>query len=379
MGMVALVLLIACVNIIMLLVARNAVREREFALRLALGASRWPLFRQLLAESVILVVAGSLLGWLFAVEATRLLAAWSEFEVSLAPDKPVLLFTLAISALSRIPLWPCSLARRRPRPDRLGAQVFERADHDHPGAHVHRQTPHRHADGLLRRTALRLRPAAAHPAQLPERRPWHARRPGACLRSTSRRRARLRPVARFLHASSPNACAHLPGSHLGHTCRTCAPAPAGQTTTLITIDGHEYPWDDGKNMLRSNEVAPDFFRHAWDSYSRRPRHPRIRYSVPPSASRSLTRPSPTAISKGRPRSATPSAAKKTQPPSSALSRDSKYASADEDQMPMAWYSYQQRKVIPNMDVQISMSGRPDGSSARDPQDRPRPRSQCAPL
>jgi hypothetical protein len=74
MGMVGVVLLIACVNIVMLLVARNTAREREFALRLALGASHWPLLRQLLAESVILVTAGALLGWLFAVEATRLLA-----------------------------------------------------------------------------------------------------------------------------------------------------------------------------------------------------------------------------------------------------------------------------------------------------------------
>src|SRR5271170_6290696 len=102
MGMVALVLVIACVNIVMLLVARNAAREREFALRLALGASRWPLFRQLLAESAILVTVGGLLGWLFAVEATRLLAVWSELEVSLAPDKPVLIFTLALSAMAAL-------------------------------------------------------------------------------------------------------------------------------------------------------------------------------------------------------------------------------------------------------------------------------------
>ena len=42
----------------MLLVARNSGREREFALRLSLGAGRWPLFRQLLAESLILVTTG---------------------------------------------------------------------------------------------------------------------------------------------------------------------------------------------------------------------------------------------------------------------------------------------------------------------------------
>ena len=58
MGMVVLVLVIACVNIVMLLIARNSAREREFALRLALGARRWSLFRQLLAESLLLVSTG---------------------------------------------------------------------------------------------------------------------------------------------------------------------------------------------------------------------------------------------------------------------------------------------------------------------------------
>ncbi len=97
MGMVGLVLVIACVNISMLLAARNAAREREFSLRLALGARPWPLLQQLLAESVLLVTAGVLLGWIFAVEATRLLAAWSEFETSLAPDPHVFAFTLTVA------------------------------------------------------------------------------------------------------------------------------------------------------------------------------------------------------------------------------------------------------------------------------------------
>jgi predicted permease len=70
MGMVVLVLIIACVNIVMLLMARNVTREREFALRLSLGAGRGPLFRQLLAESLILVTGGALVGWLFSLEAT---------------------------------------------------------------------------------------------------------------------------------------------------------------------------------------------------------------------------------------------------------------------------------------------------------------------
>jgi predicted permease len=97
MGMVLLVLAIACANVSMLLVARNAARQREFSLRMALGGSRMNLFQQLLTESLLLVTAGAGLGWLFANWATRALAAWSQMTVSLAPDVSVLLFTLAVS------------------------------------------------------------------------------------------------------------------------------------------------------------------------------------------------------------------------------------------------------------------------------------------
>jgi len=97
MAMVLLVLVIACANVSLLLVARNTARQREFSLRMALGGSRMQLFRQLLTESLLLVVTGAALGWLFAVWATRALAAWSEMEVSMAPDRTVLLFTLAVS------------------------------------------------------------------------------------------------------------------------------------------------------------------------------------------------------------------------------------------------------------------------------------------
>jgi predicted permease len=102
MVMVGVVLLIACGNVSMLLAARNAAREREFSLRTALGGSRQRLFRQLLAESLLLVVAGAALGWGFAILATRALAAWSQLDVTLAPDRNVLLFTLALSAVAAL-------------------------------------------------------------------------------------------------------------------------------------------------------------------------------------------------------------------------------------------------------------------------------------
>ncbi len=98
--MVGVILLIACGNVSLLLAARNAARRREFSVRLALGGSRGRLFRQLLAESLLLVTAGAVLGWCFAFAASHALGRWSGIEADLSPDARVLLFTLAISLLA---------------------------------------------------------------------------------------------------------------------------------------------------------------------------------------------------------------------------------------------------------------------------------------
>lgn len=96
MTMVGFVLLIALSNVAMLLMARNATRQREFSLRVALGSGRWELFRQLLIESLLLVSMGGIAAWLFADMATRALGRWAQIESTLAPDHRVLGFTLII-------------------------------------------------------------------------------------------------------------------------------------------------------------------------------------------------------------------------------------------------------------------------------------------
>jgi predicted permease len=102
MALVTLVLVIACSNVVMLIVARNAARQRDFSVRMALGAGRATFLRQLLVESAILVIAGASLGFLFALSATRALAAWFQLETSLAPDRLVLLFTSLVSILAAL-------------------------------------------------------------------------------------------------------------------------------------------------------------------------------------------------------------------------------------------------------------------------------------
>ena len=102
MAMVGFVLLIALTNVVMLLTARNSARQREFSMRLALGAGRRDLLRQLLAESLLLVAAGGVLAWVFAKMATRALASWAQIESSLAPDRTVLAFALGILVVAAL-------------------------------------------------------------------------------------------------------------------------------------------------------------------------------------------------------------------------------------------------------------------------------------
>jgi predicted permease len=135
MGMVALVLVIACSNVAMLLIARNANRRREFGLRLALGASGRKLFRQLLTESLLLVSLGAGMGWMFAVSATQALTAWSGIDISISPDRNVLLFAgiVALSATLVFGLAPVRTATRVAMSEALktsaGTSNSDRAQH----------------------------------------------------------------------------------------------------------------------------------------------------------------------------------------------------------------------------------------------------------
>lgn len=121
MATVGLVLLIACANIANLMLARAAARQKEVAVRLALGASRWQLMRQFLVESLMLAVAGGAAGVLVAIWVAKMLLRFIPEEgvqefIRTTPDPRILAFTFGISILTGV-LFGLAPALQATKPD----------------------------------------------------------------------------------------------------------------------------------------------------------------------------------------------------------------------------------------------------------------------
>lgn len=101
---VAVVMLIVCANLSNLLLARGSMREREVAVRVALGAGRGRLMRQMLTESTVLACGGAVLGLLLAIVGTRAIAGMSAFDMPMLShvtiDGTALAFTTALALLA---------------------------------------------------------------------------------------------------------------------------------------------------------------------------------------------------------------------------------------------------------------------------------------
>jgi putative ABC transport system permease protein len=113
-GAVGFVLLIACANVANLLLARATKRRKEVAVRASVGASRWQLFRQFLAESLALASVGGILGialaWLLLKVILLMMPPFTlPYEANVRLNPPVLLFTLAATALAGV-LFGCAPA-----------------------------------------------------------------------------------------------------------------------------------------------------------------------------------------------------------------------------------------------------------------------------
>jgi predicted permease len=358
MGMVFLVLVIACVNIVMLLVARNSLREREFALRLALGANRWPLLRQLLSESAILVIAGASLGWWFAVAATRLLTHWSELEISLAPDQTVLVFTLIISTLAAIlfGLAPLRAAATAPVGLVLKSSVTNAT-----------ASRGRMLSGkILVALQIGFCVMLLYGSSLLLRTLENYRNVDLGMRAESVLAFGVHPLGSLAYAEKlafyrqlTERLRAIPGVE-SITMAGNRPGSGWADNNDLTVDGRHYPWDGGKNLLRSNDAGPDFFetlgipllagRDIRDSDTQTAPHVAVVNRT--FAERYLKGTNPIGHTLGDPKHPITIVG---------VVRDSKYRAADEEKISMAWYSYQQADAIDDLDIEVQIAGNATGN------------------
>jgi predicted permease len=257
MAMVGLVLLIALTNVVMLLLARNASRQREFSLRLALGAQRSELLRQLLTESLLLVAAGGVLAWGFAEIATRVLGQWARIESSLAPDKTVLLFTLGVLLLAAVLFGVAPFRVAMAGGAELALKTSAATSNTDAGkAHSANIMVGLQmalcvvllvSGALLTRTLRNL-----------ENIPLGMRTDGLVVFALNPQRARTEPELVRFYQEMQSRLRVLPGVESVAVSRERL-GSGWSNNSNVTVDGHPTDSTLGDSTVRSNDVGPGFF------------------------------------------------------------------------------------------------------------------------
>ena len=351
MTLVTLVLVIACTNVAMLLIAKKSARQREFSLRLALGASRWQIFRQLLLESILLVSMGGILGWMFALASTQVLAAWSQIESGLVPDARVLIFTFLICAMASLVfgLAPLIPALRVPVAGALksAASTSYRTRTGKWGGNIVMATQMTFCFLLLVAAGLLLRTLENY-----ESTNLGMRAPGLLVFGiTPQKTASTSQNVQFYRALLDR-LRTLPGVE-SVTFAENRLGSGWSDNNAAVIDGVVRPYSEAP--LRSNDIGPDFFhvlgvpviegRDISDSDTEAA--PRVVLVNETFAKKLMSGLNPIGHQLGD----------KSRRTIVGIVKDSKYTSVDESPIPMGYYPYTQVGGVTHLEVELRVSGR----------------------
>ena len=262
-AMVALLLAIACANVANLLVGRAMLRSRELAVRVAVGASRWQVVRQSLAESLVLACAGGAVGTASSFVMVRGLIAVLPADVaghwlSVRPDSAVLGFSFLLVAITTL-LFGVFPSLQSARVDPMTALKDQSATSSASGSQARWRQALVAAQlavslalligaGLFAKTLINL--LAHDPGFRPERLLTFSIDPQLSGYSLERGRALYRDLERRLAA--------LPGVE-SVAIAEFSPLSHSESSTNVTVEGYT-PRQDEDNDADTNAIGPGFFR-----------------------------------------------------------------------------------------------------------------------
>ncbi len=350
MTLVVLVLVIACTNVAMLLVAKKSARQREFSLRLALGASSWQIFRQLLLESTLLVTIGGALGWLFALASTRALAAWSQIETGLSPNLSVVMFTFGVCAVAALAfgLAPLIPALRAPVAGSLktSASTAYRTRAGKLSGNIVMATQMTFCFVLLVAAGLMLRTLKNYQSTNLGMRTEGLLVFGITPQKTSTNAENLQFYRALL-----DRLRSLPGVESA-TLAENRPGGGWSDNNHTVLDGVVIPFSQAP--LRSNDVGPEFFyvmgvpvvsgRDISDSDTEA--SPKVAVVNETFVKKVMPGQNPIGHQLGE----------KVRYTIVGVVKDSKYRSVDEPPMPMAYYPYSQVNGVTHLEVEVRVKG-----------------------